>query len=156
VPHLPRVALIASDYPRLEQLARVAAQRGDIDATFLMGEIERAEIIPDESDDARSLVTVGSWVSYWINWGFPPRTVQLVWPDQCSPSPARIPVLSSLGATLIGLKAGDEMPYFMAGCRKLIRIQSVNRSETNVIPLFRTGAGKVGQPSGDDSGPTAA
>jgi regulator of nucleoside diphosphate kinase len=148
--------LIASDYPRLEQLARVAAQRGDIDATFLMGEIERAEIIPDESDDARSLVTVGSWVSYWINWGFPPRTVQLVWPDQSSASPARIPVLSSLGATLIGLKAGDEMPYFMAGCRKLIRIQSVNRSETNVIPLFRTGAGKVGQPSGDDSGPTAA
>lgn len=156
VPRLPRIALTASDYPRLEQLARIAAQQGDMDAIFLMGEIDRAEIIPDESQDARSVVTVGSWVTYWINWGFAAKTVQLVWPDQCTSSPTRIPVLSSLGAALIGLKAGDEMPYFMAGRPNLVRVQSVSRSEPNVIPLFRTGAAKVGQPLGDDPGPTAA
>ena len=156
MPRLPRIALTASDYPRLEQLARFAAQQGDMDAIFLLGEIDRAEIIPDESEDARSLVTVGSLVTYWINWGFPPKTVQLVWPDQCSSSPSRIPVLSSLGAALIGLRAGDEMPYFIAGRLNLVRVQSVARSEPNVIPLFRTGAAKVGKPFEDDPGPTAA
>ena len=34
---LPAIALTASDYPRLEQLARVAAQQGDMDAMFLHG-----------------------------------------------------------------------------------------------------------------------
>lgn len=156
MPRLPKIALTASDYPRLEQLARIAAEKGDMDAIFLMGEISRAEILPDESNDARSLVTVGSWVTYWINWGFPPRTVQLVWPEERSPTPLRIPVLSSLGAALLGLRAGDEMPFFLAGCRNLVRVQDVSRSAPNVIPLFRTGAAKAGMPFDDGPGPSAA
>ena len=156
MPRLPRIALTSSDYPRLERLARIAAEKGDMDAIFLMGEISRAEILPDESNNARSLVTVGSWVTYWINWGFPPRTVQLVWPEEGSSTPVRIPVLSSLGAALLGLRVGDEMPYFVAGGRNLVRVQNVSRSEPNVIPLFRTGAAKSGRPFDDDPGPTAA
>ena len=42
---LPKIALVASDYPRLEQLARRAAQRGDLDGIFLLGEINRADIV---------------------------------------------------------------------------------------------------------------
>jgi len=61
-----------------------------------------------------------------------------------------------LGAALLGLRAGDEMPYFVAGCRNLVRVQDVIRSEPNVIPLFRTGAAKSGMPFDDDPGPTAA
>jgi regulator of nucleoside diphosphate kinase len=60
---LPAVALTASDYPRLEKLARVAAQRGDMDAMFLLVEINRADIIPDDDRDVDSLVTVGSWIT---------------------------------------------------------------------------------------------
>lgn len=156
MPRLPRIALTASDYPRLEQLARVAAQKGDMDAVFLIGEINRAEILPDEANDVRSLVTVGSWVTYWTNLGVPRKTVQLVWPEECPSLTARIPVLSSLGAALIGLRVGDEMPYFVAGCLNLVRIRSVSRSEPNVIPLFRTGAAKGIIPFEDDPGPTAA
>ena len=156
MPRLPRIALTSSDYPRLERLARIAAEKGDTDAIFLMGEISRAEILPDESNDARSLVTVGSWVTYWINWGFPPRTVQLVWPEECPSTSRRIPVLSSLGVALLGLKVGDEMPFVLAGCRNLVRVQDVSRSAPNVIPLFRTGTAKVEIPFDDDSGPTAA
>ena len=51
---LPKIALPASDYPRLEQLARVAAQQGDMDATLLMAEIDRAEIVPDDARDIES------------------------------------------------------------------------------------------------------
>lgn len=61
---LPKIVLSASDYPRLEQLARVAAQRGDMAATFLMVEINRAEIIPDDARDTQSIVTIGSWITY--------------------------------------------------------------------------------------------
>jgi regulator of nucleoside diphosphate kinase len=153
---LPKIALTASDYPRLERLARVAAQRGDVDATFLMGEIDRAEIVPDEANDVRSLVTVGSWVTYWTNWGAPQANVQLVWPEECSPAPARISVLSPLGAALIGLKVGDEMPYFVAGCLNLVRVRGVNRWETNVVPLFQARAAGRAARFDDDPGPTAA
>ena len=153
---LPKIALTASDYPRLEHLARVAALQGDMDGIFLMGEINRAEIIPDQASEVGSLVTIGSWVTYWTNWGVPRRTVQLVWPEECGPDLAGIPVLSSLGAALIGLRVGDQMPYFVAGCLNVVRVQGVSRSDSNVVPLFRTGAAEGGRPSDDDPGPAAA
>ncbi|MGC2086299.1 MAG: hypothetical protein WA702_23375 [Bradyrhizobium sp.] len=85
---LPKIALPASDYPRLEQLARLAAQQGNLDGIFLMGEINRAEIVPDEPEDLPSFATIGSWVTYSTNWGVPRRTVQLVWPDAGQADPA--------------------------------------------------------------------
>ena len=46
------------------------------------------------------------------------------------------------------------MPYFMAGCRKLTsEFESVNRSESNVIPLFRDRSRKSDNRSEDDPGP---
>ena len=73
---LPKIVLSASDYPRLEQLARVAFQRGDMSAMFLMGEINRAEIIPGDARNIQSIVTIGSWITYWTNWDVPRKTVQ--------------------------------------------------------------------------------
>ena len=61
---LPKIALPASDYPRLERLARVAAQQGDMDAMFLMAEINRAEIVPDDAREIETIVTIGRWVTY--------------------------------------------------------------------------------------------
>jgi hypothetical protein len=57
----PKIAPTASNYPRLEKLARVAAQQGEMDEIFLLGEITRAKIIPGEANELRSLVTIGSW-----------------------------------------------------------------------------------------------
>ncbi|OKO71859.1 hypothetical protein AC630_31860 [Bradyrhizobium sp. AS23.2] len=153
---LPKIALAASDYPRLEKLARVAAQQGDATGIFLAGEIDRAKIIPDEASEVASLVTLGSWVTYWINWGVPPRTVQLVWPDECSTDPSRISVLSPLGAALLGLREGDRMPYSVGGCLNLVTVQSVSQSGPNVVPLFRRVTTAGPSSPGDDPGPTAA
>ncbi|PSO20878.1 GreA/GreB family elongation factor [Bradyrhizobium sp. MOS003] len=150
---LPKIALTASDYPRLEQIARNAAQKGDLDGIFLLGEINRAAIVPDERDDVRSRVTVGSWVTYCTDWGAPRRTVQLVWPEECWSDPARISVLTPLGAALIGLQVGDQMPYFVAGCLNVIRVQNVTPSSPNVVPLFRAHRRR---PLDDDPGPAAA
>lgn len=153
---LSKIALTASDYPRLEKLARVAAQRGDETGIFLAGEINRAKIIPDEASEVASLVTLGSWVTYWTNWGVPPRTVQLVWPDECSPDPSRISVLSPLGAALLGLREGDRMPYFVGRCLNLATVQRVSQSGPNVVPLFRRVTTAGPSSLGDDPGPTAA
>lgn len=127
---LPAIALTASDYPRLEKLARVAARQGDMDAMFLLVEINRAEIVPDDARDVESIVTIRSWITYWTNWGVPRKTVQLVWPEDSSTSDlAQISVLSGLGAALVGLRVGDQMPYFVAGYMNAVRIESVKRSQ---------------------------
>ena len=152
---LPAIALTASDYPRLEKLARIAAQQGDMDAMFLLAEINRAEIAPDDAHDFELMVTIGSWVTYLTDWGIPRKTVQLVWPEDCRSDLAQISVLSSLGAALIGLRIGDQMPYFVMGCMNVIRVESVNRSEPNIdplAPLLRVPAFA----NDDDPGPTAA
>ena len=127
---LPKIALTSSDYPRLEQLARLAVQKGDLDGIFLMGEINRADIVPDEADAVRPFVTIGSWVTHCTNWGVPRRTVQLVWPEECWSDPACISVLTPLGTALIGLQVGDQMPYFINGCLNVVRVQNVTKSDT--------------------------
>ncbi len=156
MPPLPKIVLPASYYPRLERLARMAAQQGDLDGIFLMGEIIRAEIVPDDACDLESIVTIGSWVTYRTNWGAPRKTVQLVWPEECGSDLARISVLSSLGAALIGLRRGDRMPYFVAGCLNVVTVQSVQQSLPNVIPLFRPRIQANATSFDDDPGPTAA
>jgi regulator of nucleoside diphosphate kinase len=153
---LPPVALPASDYPRLEQLARGAAKQGDVDAMFLWSEINRAKIVPDDSRDIGSIVTMGSWVTFWMDWGVPRKTVQLVWPEERTSDLARISVLSGLGAALLGLRTGDQMPYFVAGCMNVVRIESVNESGPNVVPLFGKGACFSDGPGDGDPGPAAA
>jgi regulator of nucleoside diphosphate kinase len=151
---LPKIALTASDYTRLERLARAAVQQGDLDAIFLMTEINRAEIIPGNAHDIGSIVTVGSWVTYRTNWGIPRKTVQLSWSEDCASDLAQISVLSPLGAALIGLRTGDQMPYFVAGCMNVIRIESVSRSEPNArLPACVHGNDNL---MDDDLGPTAA
>ena len=153
---LPKIALNASDYPRFEQLARRAAQRGDLDGIFLLGEINRADIVPDTWDDLGCRVIVGSWVTFCTNWGVPRRIVQLVWPEECWSDPACISVLTPLGTALIGLQVGDQMPYFIAGCLNVVRVQSLTPSDSKVVPLFRRGTRRSGNPFDDDPGPTAA
>lgn len=149
---LPNVTIPASDHRRLERLARVAAERGDTDALFLMSEIKRAEIVPDRAARLDSIVTMGSWVTFWTNWGFPRETRQLVYPEDYTSDRSQIPVLSPLGAALVGLKVGSEVPFFAAGCTNFVKIESVSRREPiDVVELlFRGPAVKNEQPFNDD------
>jgi hypothetical protein len=79
--------------------------------------------------------------------------VQLVWPE-ASWNPDSISVLTPLGAALIGLRVGDQMPYFVAECLNVVRVQSIARSTSNVVPFFRRH--RQSKPFDDDPGPTAA
>ena len=68
-PFIPDVTLPASDHRRLERLAQVGADQGDVDARFLLSEINRAKIVPDRAARLDNIVTMGSWVTFWINLG---------------------------------------------------------------------------------------
>jgi regulator of nucleoside diphosphate kinase len=78
---IPDVTLPTSDYCRLERLARTGADQGDVDARFLLSEINRAEIVPDCAARLDSVVTMGSWVTFWIICGFSRDTRRLVYPE---------------------------------------------------------------------------
>ncbi|HXT42076.1 MAG TPA: GreA/GreB family elongation factor [Candidatus Angelobacter sp.] len=126
---LPNVTIPASDHRRLERLARVAAERGDTDALYLMSEIKRAQIVPDRAARLDSIVTMGSWVTFRTNWGFQRETRRLVYPEDYTSDRSQIAVLSPLGAALVGLKVGSEVPFFAAGCTNFVKIESVSRRE---------------------------
>jgi regulator of nucleoside diphosphate kinase len=125
---LPNVTIPSSDHRRLEEIACAAAEKGDADAMFLMGEIIRAEVVPDRSARLDSIVTMKSWVTFKTNWSFPQETRQLVYPEDYMSDKTQISVLSPLGAALIGLRVGTKIPFFAAGSMNALRVESVGRS----------------------------
>jgi len=81
----------------------------------------------------------------------------LVYPEDYKSDETQIPVFSPLGAALIGLKVGSQMPFFAAGCTHIVNVERVSRTEPNVIPLlFRSPVHGYEEPFDDDPGPTAA
>jgi len=157
-PFIPDVTLPASDHRRLERLAQVGADQGDVDARFLLSEINRAEIVPDRAARLDSIVTMGSWVTFWITWGFPRETKQLVYPEDYTSERTQIPVMSPLGAALVGLKIGSEIPFFASGRTSLVTIERVSRRGPNdvVRGLSSNPMAKGSRLFDDDPGPSAA
>jgi regulator of nucleoside diphosphate kinase len=157
---IPAVTLPASDHRRLERLARAGADQGHLDARFLLSEVNRAEIVPDRAIRLDGIVTMGSWVTFWISCcGFPRETRRLVYPEDYTSERTQIPVMSPLGAALVGLKVGSEIPFFTAGRTNVVRIERVSRNGPNdvVRALFCKPVVKGKQPFDDnDPGPSAA
>ena len=156
---IPDVTLPASDHRRLERLAQMGADQGDVDARFLLSEINRAEIVPDRAARLDSIVTMGSWVTFWITWGFPRETKQLVYPEDYTSERTQIPVTSPLGAALVGLKVGSEIPFFTAGRTNLVKIESVSRRDPKDVirALFSNTVFQSEKPfDDDDPEPSAA
>ena len=157
-PFFPDVTLPASDHRRLERLAQVGAYQGDVDARFLLSEINRAEVVPDRAARLDSIVTMGSWVTFWIIWGFPRETRQLVYPEDYTSERTQIPVMSPLGAALVGLKVGSEIPFFTAGRTNVVKIERVDRGDPNdVVRVLFSNPMVKGKKlfDDDDPGPSA-
>ena len=157
---LPDVTLPASDHHRLERLARAGADQGDMDARFLLGEINRAEIVPDRAVRLDGIVTMGSLVTFRATCcGSVRETRRLVYPEDYTSERTQISVTSPLGAALVGLQVGSEIPFYTAGCTNVVRVERVSRGGPNdvVRALFCKPAVKGKQPfADDDPGPSAA
>ena len=153
---LPELAISASDHRRLETIALVAAGQGDIDGLFLLAEISRAETVPDDASKLGSIVTMGSWATFWIDWGLPRETRQLVYPRDYRCERTQVSVMSPLGAALIGLKCGSQMPFLVGRHQHVVRLDSVSPTEPNVVALFRARPAAPPESIDDDPGPSAA
>jgi hypothetical protein len=78
---LPKISLSVSDRRGFEQLAFIAAVAHHQGARFMLEEIGRAEIIPDDADDLPAIVTMGSSVRYRLNWGSRAEIRMLAYPE---------------------------------------------------------------------------
>jgi regulator of nucleoside diphosphate kinase len=56
-----------------------------------------------------------------------------VYPEDYISERTQIPVTSPLGAALVGLKVGSEIPFFAAGRSNVVRIDRVNRGDPNDV-----------------------
>jgi regulator of nucleoside diphosphate kinase len=155
---LPNVTLSASDRLRLERLVCVAPAGDQSAARLLLAEIGRAEIVPDDANDLELIVTMGSSVTYRLNWNSRAETRKLVYPEEYASERNHISVLSPLGAALIGLRPRSQMPYFtIEGWMYVVEVENVSRSKPNDVPLFpRTRDVFTRNGSGNDPGPSAA
>ncbi|MBR0843421.1 GreA/GreB family elongation factor [Bradyrhizobium liaoningense] len=73
-------------------------------------------------------------MTFWINWGFPRGTRQLVYPEEYTSERTQIPVMSPLGAALVGPKVGSAIPFFTAGRTNVVTIESVSWADpTDVV-----------------------
>lgn len=104
----PDIAVPQSDHARLSRLAETLARRNPDLASQLSQELERAEVLPD--DTARPIVRMGSTLDYETGTGGT-RTVTLVFPQDEDISAGRISVLTPVGVALLGLSAGSEMDW---------------------------------------------
>lgn len=104
----PDIAIPQSDHMRLTRLAETLAPRNADLANELFQELERADILPD--DTTRAIVRMGSTLDYETG-DNKQRTVTLVFPQDEDISAGRISVVTPVGIALIGLSAGDEMDW---------------------------------------------
>lgn len=104
----PEIGIPHVDHTRLQRLAETLARRNADLANQLFQELERAEILPDNTD--RAIVRMGSTLDY-VAEGGDARTVTLVFPQDEDISEGRISVLTPVGVALIGLAVGDAMDW---------------------------------------------
>lgn len=105
---LPPIAVPAGDHTRLRALA--AAQRDSRRqvADFLLDELERARVYRQMPD---STVAMDARVRFRLEGSDRIECRTLVYPDRYLPTGQYLSILSPLGVALLGLKAGDRMPF---------------------------------------------
>jgi len=107
---LPAIVVDAAHADRLANLAETALERMPEVAAFLLGEIERARVVPS-ARFPKEAVNIGAWVTFTDRSTEQSRTVQLVYPDEADIAAGRVSVLTPIGAALLGLSPGQRMRW---------------------------------------------
>jgi regulator of nucleoside diphosphate kinase len=102
---MPSVYVTESQYDRLASLAASSSTPG---ARLLGDELVRA-IVLEEGEFPRDFVRLHSFVEFSDLMTGRSRRVQIVPPDEADIDQDRLSVLTPVGATLLGLTAGDSM-----------------------------------------------
>jgi len=107
---LPPITISTRDLDRLSVIANCSMRQIPDVVEFLMREITRANIIPQQHA-LHDLVQMGSKVVYRDETTGLQREVTLVYPHEADIDIGRISVLTAVGAALIGLSVGQSIGF---------------------------------------------
>jgi len=108
----------------LRSIARKAMVREPEVAESLLEEIDRADVI-SESEIPDDVIRIGSFITYRVGPTGTVNTIQLVSPHEADLSRLRVPVVSAVGAALIGLRAGQQIEWPLAGRPQVLEVLRV-------------------------------
>ena len=111
---LPPIQITDDEMRRLRTLAKSGMEIFPRVAHFLACELGRARVVQDGAE-LRSVVRMGSRVSYRDERTGGVRDVVLVYPHEADISHRRISVLTPVGAALIGLSVGQAIEFQTPG-----------------------------------------
>jgi len=111
---LPPIRITGDEMRRLRTLANSSMDLFPRVANFLARELDRASVVQDDGD-LRSVVRMGSQVSYRDENSGEVRDLVLVYPHEADISHGRISVLTPVGAAPIGLSVGQAIEYQTPG-----------------------------------------
>jgi regulator of nucleoside diphosphate kinase len=107
--HLPHISITACDHRRLMRAVGCLAEQAHPLAAPLLHELRRAALCePDGLPD--DVVTLNTFVTYRLAGENTWERRMLIHPDDRMWPPAEVSVLTPVGLSLLGLRAGDRMP----------------------------------------------
>jgi regulator of nucleoside diphosphate kinase len=125
---LPRILISKAEERRLTALATAASQSQPEVAATLLGELERADVVPDSSMPS-DVIRMGSVIEFEVDDGRRLK-VQLVLPKNADILAGKISVLTPVGAALIGLSPGQLMEWIgNDGKERVLRVLAVSRPQ---------------------------
>jgi regulator of nucleoside diphosphate kinase len=98
----PRIVIKATQHARLMDIAENAMRQGLPVAEYLMEELSRAHVVPDDACSPH-VVQMGSHVTYTDDVAGQTHRVSVVYPSEANIDEQRISVLTPIGAALIGM-----------------------------------------------------
>jgi regulator of nucleoside diphosphate kinase len=127
---LPRIVISKAEEKRLTSIATAASQRAPEASAALLGELERADVLPETAMPA-DVVRIGSIIEFEVDDGRRMK-VQLVLPENADINAGRISVLTPVGAALIGLSPSQSMEWSgNDGKERLLTVLAVSRSRSD-------------------------
>lgn len=107
---LPPVSVPEPDRSRLDEVVRQAAADRHPMAAFLACELSRATVVPAD-EFPTDTVALDRWVTFRSDRNWQADRRLLVCPEDYKSARLHLSVLSPLGAALIGLRIGSQIPY---------------------------------------------
>ena len=101
----PKIVISSDDLAHIEALAEGAMLRNPALADRLLDELGRARIVP-AGKMPKSVVTIGSRVTYRDEAAGQVKSVTLVYPEEADITRQRVSVMTPIGVALLGLAEG--------------------------------------------------
>ncbi len=124
----PPITLTSCDYERLTQMLMLNKYRNLPGIEELQDELDRANVVEPEElpDDVITVNSTARFIDEATNEQF---EITLVYPDKADGA-SKISVLAPVGSALLGLSAGQSIPWQVPGRQKLqlkvLEVKSAN------------------------------